>query len=321
MLYICGIENNNTLCFYRASLDGAEFTTLVELMEIPSGFLLSNGWPGGGSPGDSGLIIHQGKAFVNYGLYNLNDDEDSLYRIVMIDLQSLKHGIIEERNRVHEFDWGMRNVKAVDGYLYYVLNNATLFTQEKSSIKRYSIKDKNTEEIVVLDKGSITNLAVINNELWYSYETLSNNTFQFCYIMIYDTISGETREFEVELFNTVSSERKNAFGDVYTDVHNENFGYSDIMYDGTYLFVSNTCFIGVPYYYNEPPEIYIYSLDGIRLTQFSHEIVGNYYNLSVLNGTVYFQTENLIDTCSVQDILNGNTVWKTEVLNEDLSSQ
>jgi hypothetical protein len=41
----------------------------------------------------------------------------------------------------------------------------------------------------------------------------------------------------------------------------------------------------------------------------------------VIDGIVYFQTEKLIDTCSVQDILDGNIVWKTEVEIDDLTPQ
>jgi hypothetical protein len=300
-LYIFGIENNNALTLYRASLDGTEFTRLKKLMEIPKGFRLYE-WS------DGGFIIHRGRAFIPYNIVNTVDEGDGLVGMFMVNLSSLKCEIVDERSRYSEYDEGIQSIKAAGDYVYYVFNRSNILTQQNPIIKRYNIKNKKTEEIVVPDKNvnSITNFALIGDDVWYSIQI---NDIGRSYIMIYDTITDKTREFEGELFNTVHENVK-------------YFGYSDIMYDGTYLYVGEECNM-YPNYTSpdDPPNIYIYSLDGTRLAGFSHEYAGTFNSISVIDGIVYFQTEKLIDTCSVQDIIDGNIVWKTEVVIDDLTPQ
>jgi hypothetical protein len=236
-LYIVGIENNNALTLYRASLDGTEFTRLKKLMEIPKGFRLYE-WS------DGGFIIHRGRAFIPYNIVNTVDDNDGLVGMFMVNLSSLKCEIVDERSRNYEYDAGIKSIKAVGDYVYYVFDESNIFRPQNPIIKRYNIKTKKTEEIVILDKNtSIINFLLIGNEVWYSIQDADSPR---SYIMIYDTMTGETREFEGELFNTV---RENV----------KYFGFSDIMYDGTYLYVSEDNMMS-PYYSSpdDPAQIYIY---------------------------------------------------------------
>jgi len=301
-LYIVGIENGDTLALYRAGLDGVEFTRLKELMDIPKGFRLWE-W------GDCSFIIHRGRAFIPYNLVNAIDDSDGLVGLIMVNLSNLKQNTIDERSRYSEYDEGIGSIKAAGDYVYYVLNESSILSQQSPVIKRYNIRSKKTDEIAIPNKEvtDITNIAPIGDELWYSFQVSKTGR---SYIMIYDTISGETREFEGELFNTV---RDNVI---------KYFGFCDIMYDGTYLYVGENCTI-TPYYSSpdKPPVIYIYSLDGRRLAKFSHDYAGSCYSISVIDGTVYFQTERLIDICSLQDIFEGNIEWKTILEIDDLQSQ
>ena len=299
-LYIVGIEDGNALTLYRASLDGTEFTRLSKLMEIPKGFKEYE-WS------DGAFLIHRGKAFIPYNIVNTADDS-GLVGMYVVNLSNLKHELVDERERYYEYDMGITSIKAAGDYVYYIFNGSAILSPQNPVIKRYNIKTGEAEEILNLDRrkvSDITNFALIGDELWYSIQVPNEGR---CYIMIYDTISGETREFEGELFNTVRD-------DIV-----RYFGFSDILYDGTYLYISENC-VMYSYYADKenPPQIYIYSLDGKRLAQFSHEYAGQCFSINVIDGKVYFQTEKLIDSCLVQDILDGNAVWKTEVVIEELS--
>lgn len=302
-LYIVGIENGNAFTLYRAGLDGREFTRLVKLMEIPEGFdefFLSKGT----------FLIHRGQAFIPYNI--VNTANDGLVGMFMVNLSNLKYELVDERNRYYEYDEGITAIKAAGDCVYYILNNSSADRKPKSPvIKRYSIKNGKTEEIIRLDSSktiNIYNIALVGDELWYSIKVLDEGR---SYIMIYDTLSGEEREFEGELLNATYDENVSYFG------------FYDIMYDGTYLYVSENCYMH-SYFYEEEnaPQIYIYSLDGTRLAKFSHENAGGLmYSINVIDGKVYFQTDERIDSCPVKDILDGNVEWKTEVVIDDLSDR
>jgi len=294
-LYIVGVENENALTLYRASLDGTEFTRLKKLMDIPKGFHLYE-WDG------CGFVIHRGKAFIPYNLVNTAVDSDGLVGMFMVNLANVKCESIDERSRYSEYDEGITSIKAAGDYVYYVFNDSFVLTQQNPVIKRYNIKEGKTEDVVILDKNNldISNIALVGDELWYS--TQLADEARAC-IMIYDTISGKSREFEGELYNTVRD-------DII-----RYFGFCDILYDGTYLYVGENCTMYPGYSSpDDLPQIHIYSLDGKRLAKFSHEYAGKCYSISVIDGIVYFQTEKLIDSCPVQDILDGNISWKTEAV-------
>lgn len=292
-------EKNIDYILQRVDLRGTERSTVAKYYTVHSENMR---WTQ-----ISELILHRGKAIINYGLspYDFKDGAETYLFIVDLDRKTTKK--ITPINNTGKPDIsGAVNLCADGEYIYYTVTydfadyesggGLIVRPQHVTKLYRLSLKNEKTEELPLPDR--FTDYTVSDGKVYYT--TIADGEIS---IHCYDTELGTSTPISDTAMTVTSSK--------YTP---------HIMTDKNYLYVAACGKSGtLDSFEDTQRDFYIYSLEGERLAKFDlpegtfseeYELYNNTYLMNVLNGKVYIQGVNDMFCCSVQDIISGNANWQ-----------
>ncbi len=255
----------------------------------------------------SELILHRGKAIINYGIspYDFKDGMETYLFIVDLDRKTSEK-IIPINNTGKPDISGAVNLCADGDYVYYTVtydfadyesgNGLLVRPQHVTRLYRLNLKTEETEMLSLPDRFS--DYTVGNGKVYYT-TAKDGEISVYCYDTHLDTSSMIS-----DTAITVTSSK-------YTP---------HIMTDKEYLYIAAGGRSGTLESFEETRrDFYIYSLEGKQLEGFGlpegtfseeYELYENTYLMNVLGGNVYIQGVNDMFCCSVEDIISGNENWQ-----------
>ncbi len=261
-----------------------------------------------------GIIIHKGKAFIDYGYGYRNSDSwnivgDHCYGKMMVDLSTGKYSEVPLPDGLTYDDiWDTAGNSCLDGdWLYFVIR-----TKEHSSkcfsIYRWNFVTGESEKLDVPEH--LSSYTVNNGIVYYTIVDSTDKETNMVQIYRYYPETGKTEKFnnqpitEETVIETSIIGQKNNQPEVTTDrkyIYYVNYGLSSV--------ISND----PESEYHIEPRCIIYSFDGKELGSFMLPVAPKtqfeMYTLKFVNGKVYYLTEYEVFGCSVEDIITGTTEW------------
>lgn len=255
----------------------------------------------------SEMILHRGKAIINYGIspYDFKDGMETYLFIVDLDKKTTKK-IVPINNTGKPDISGAVNLCADGDYVYYTVtydfadyesgNGMVVRPQHVTKLYRLSLITEKTEDLPLPDR--FTDYTVSDGKVYYTI--IKDGEIS---IHCYDTELGTTVQISDTAMTFTASK--------YT---------SHIMTDKEYLYVAPHGRSGTLDNFEETQrDFYIYSLESEQLAKFGlpegtfseeYELYENTYLMNVLGGKVYIQGVNDMFCCPVQDIINGSPNWQ-----------
>ena len=292
-------ENNIEYILQKVDLQGTERSTVAKYYTVHSENMR---WTQ-----ISEMILHRGKAIINYGIhpYDFKDGMETYLFIVDLDRKTTEK-IIPVNDTGKPDISGAVNLCADGDYVYYTVTydfadyeNSSGFVvrpQYVTKLYRLNLNNGETEELPLSDR--FTDYTVSDGKVYYT-ATKDGEIAIYCYDTQLDTSS------------MISDTAITVTPSKYTP---------HIMTDKEYLYVAASGRSGTLESFEDTQrDFYIYSLEGEQLAKFGmpegtfseeYELYLNTYLMNVLGGNVYIQGVNDMFCCSVEDIISGNENWQ-----------
>ncbi len=260
-----------------------------------------------------GIILHRGKAFVDYSYHYTDMDGmmvgDPYYGKMIIDLATGEYYEMPWPDTLKKEDiiFAPHDSRIDGDWVYYVI---VTYDDELNhcSIYRWNYVTQETEK---LDIPPVFSSYTVNDGIVY-YAKCDLNDKENKSVQIYKHIpeTGITEKFTempIPVKNIIES-----------SIIGPNNNQPEVTTDREYLYYVNFGMDSI--ISNDPeaehycqPECIIYSFDGQELARFMLPIEPRsdfeMYTLNVVNGTVYYQSDYDVHCCSVEDILAGTVEW------------
>lgn len=299
-------DNNLEMKLLRTEPDGTARSEVCTFLTLKNA---------NGSSADfqDGIILHRGKAFVDYA-YNYIDAEGrtvgaTYYGRVIIDLSTGDYYEMPLPDTLEKEDiiFAPRASRIDGDWLYYVI------VTYEDKLNHCSVYRWNyvTQAVEKLDIPPVFSSYTVNDGIvYYAVCALEDKENRSVQIYKYSPETGITEKFtempipEEHIIEYSIIGSNNNQPEITTDreyLYYVNFGLDSVISndpDSKYCFQS---------------ECIIYSFDGKELARFMLPIEPRtdfeMYTLNVVNGKVYYQTENYVLCCTIEDILAGTAEW------------
>lgn len=298
-LYLNVVEATDTEYLYkllRVSADGTELTEVTTYMTVNN---TSMSVILGGEP----MMIHRGVAVLPYRLGNVDDagigvTGTCLYNLAtaeLTELPQLEYG---------KDSSGRGRFTGYGDYIYYNTQQ-----KRKNTLSRYCLTDGSMEELELL-RTYIGKFEVMDEDTIYYY--WGSNLYEYK-ISTKESTSHENIFVDTKVLQSTVGEY---------EVKNP-YTVSDIMSDGTYLYVAENAEFressaGLLGYMVDADGVYVEILPSVRVFDRElnevvkmeisvKELLGKYeyFSLAILDGMVYLKTAPTVFACTLEEFLKG----------------
>lgn len=298
-LYLNVVEVTETEYLYkliRVSADGTDLTEITTYMTV-------NNTSMSAIYGEEPMMIHRGVVVLSYRLVNANDvgigvTGTYLYNLATGELTELPQLEYEKESRGRERFTGYGN------YIYYNTQY-----ERKNTLSRYCLTD-----------GSIENMELLRTYVGI-FEVMDEDTIYYYWESnLYEYIISTKENTQYENFFVDTKVLQSTVGEYTVE---EPYNVSDLMSDGTYLYVGQGVEFrersaGILGYHVYADMSIVDTLPYVRvLDRKLNEVVKveisvkdllgdySYFSLAILDGMVYVKTAPTVFACRLEEFLKG----------------